>query len=293
MKMVVITLTACPPKVKGDLSKWMLEISPGVYVGNISQRVRENLWIRICENLKTGRACMVYSAHNEQRLAFQTCGSTWEPMDFDGITLIKRPLYIKEKDSNTGALQKGYSKAATYQKVKSIQKSNKNGKSDEYIVLDLETTGLDYQNDRILEVGALLVSKGDIKDRYSRIIKIKDVPETIFDLTGITPEIILKDGLPERQVLEELLTFIGNKTIIGYNVNFDLAFLKIAFKKIGINFHPKDIVDVLKIIKKQMLPVKNYKLVTIADYYSIDFIAHRALSDCEVTYKIYTKLKEF
>ena len=49
--MIVITLSDCPPKVRGDLSKWLIEINTGVYVGQVSARVREELWKRICENL--------------------------------------------------------------------------------------------------------------------------------------------------------------------------------------------------------------------------------------------------
>ncbi len=48
--MIVITLSDCPPKVRGDLSKWLIEINTGVYVGQVSARVREELWKRICEN---------------------------------------------------------------------------------------------------------------------------------------------------------------------------------------------------------------------------------------------------
>ena len=63
--MVVLVLTDCPPKVRGDLSKWLFEINTGVYVGNISARVRELLWNRICENIRQGQATMVYSAAGE------------------------------------------------------------------------------------------------------------------------------------------------------------------------------------------------------------------------------------
>ena len=58
--MIVITLSDCPPKVRGDLSKWLIEINTGVYVGQVSARVREELWKRICENLHAGRATMVF-----------------------------------------------------------------------------------------------------------------------------------------------------------------------------------------------------------------------------------------
>ena len=51
--MIVITLTDCPPKLRGDLSKWLCEINTGVYVGNLSGRVRDELWERVCSNLHT------------------------------------------------------------------------------------------------------------------------------------------------------------------------------------------------------------------------------------------------
>lgn len=69
--MTVVVLTDCPPKLRGDLTKWLLEINTGVYVGNLSARVREELWTRICENLKTGRATMVFRASNEQKMDFR------------------------------------------------------------------------------------------------------------------------------------------------------------------------------------------------------------------------------
>ena len=54
--MLIIVLTDCPAKLRGDLSKWLFEINTGVYVGRVSARVREELWSRICEYLKHGQA---------------------------------------------------------------------------------------------------------------------------------------------------------------------------------------------------------------------------------------------
>jgi CRISPR-associated protein Cas2 len=66
--MIILTLTDCPPSLRGDLSKWLVEISTGVYVGRVSARVRESLWERVKEYAKTGRATLVYPAKNEQRM---------------------------------------------------------------------------------------------------------------------------------------------------------------------------------------------------------------------------------
>lgn len=62
--MVVITLTDCPPKLRGDLTKWLIEVNTGVFVGKINARVREEVWQRVCDNLSNGRATMVFSTNN-------------------------------------------------------------------------------------------------------------------------------------------------------------------------------------------------------------------------------------
>lgn len=95
--MTVVVLTAVPPGLRGHLTRWLLEISPGVFVGNISARVRELMWQRVVEFARDGSALMVYTARNEQRLTFEVHGHDWEPVDFDGIALMRRqtiPDYI-------------------------------------------------------------------------------------------------------------------------------------------------------------------------------------------------------
>ena len=88
--MIVVSMTKCPPKLRGDLSKWLLEINTGVYVGKVSARVREALWQRICENISDGQATMVFSAQNEQHMDFYVHNNkSFMPVDFDGIKLIK------------------------------------------------------------------------------------------------------------------------------------------------------------------------------------------------------------
>ena len=74
--MIVIMLSDCPPKVRGDLSKWLCEINTGVFVGNVSSRVREEVWQRICENIKSGQATMVFSAPGEQKMDFRVHNTT-------------------------------------------------------------------------------------------------------------------------------------------------------------------------------------------------------------------------
>ena len=89
--MIVVTLTDCPPALRGDLTKWLQEVNTGVYVGQVSARVRGEIWERVRENAKSGRATMVFSANNEQRMDFRVHNTNWEPIDFDGVKLMLRP----------------------------------------------------------------------------------------------------------------------------------------------------------------------------------------------------------
>jgi CRISPR-associated protein Cas2 len=89
--MTVIILTACPAGLRGHLTKWLLEISAGVFVGNVTSRVRNLLWARVVELSSDGRALMVHSVPGEQRLSCKVHGHHWKPVDYEGITLILRP----------------------------------------------------------------------------------------------------------------------------------------------------------------------------------------------------------
>lgn len=89
--MIVLILTACPPGLRGQLTRWLLEVSPGVFVGHVSARVRQHIWERTCELAGSGRAILVHSARGEQRLAFLVHNHDWVPTDLDGLTLMLRP----------------------------------------------------------------------------------------------------------------------------------------------------------------------------------------------------------
>lgn len=95
--MTVVILTAVPPGLRGHLTRWLLELSPGVFVGYVSARVRELMWERIVEFVDDGRALMVHTVRGEQRLEFHVHGHDWVPVDYDGIMLMRRqtvPDYV-------------------------------------------------------------------------------------------------------------------------------------------------------------------------------------------------------
>jgi CRISPR-associated protein Cas2 len=118
--MLVINVTECPVSLRGDLTKWLVEINTGVFVGKVSARVRDNLWDRICKTIKNGKATMVYPARNEQHLDFKVHNAEWEPIDFDGIKLLLRPSPSRVK--KLGGLRLGYSDASKQRIAKRMSK---------------------------------------------------------------------------------------------------------------------------------------------------------------------------
>lgn len=89
--MVVLVLSACPAGLRGYLTRWLMEISAGVFVGHVSARVRDLMWLKVCEMTAGGRALMVFSVPGEQRMDFRVHNHHWTPTDFDGLTLMMRP----------------------------------------------------------------------------------------------------------------------------------------------------------------------------------------------------------
>lgn len=108
--MIVMVLSACPTGLRGDLTKWLLEISPGVFVGQGSARVRDLLWDRVTLLARDGRAIMVYSSDGEQRLRFKVHRHNWHPVDHDGLLLMRRPA---DPDEGAGGKQ-GWSMASRF-----------------------------------------------------------------------------------------------------------------------------------------------------------------------------------
>ncbi len=97
MSMLVVVTEAVPPRMRGRLAVWLLEVRAGVYVGNVSRRVREMLWEQIIALAEEGNVVMAWATNNESGFDFQTYGKNRrEPIDFDGLRLVR--FLLKEQD---------------------------------------------------------------------------------------------------------------------------------------------------------------------------------------------------
>jgi len=87
--MLVIVVENVPPRLRGRLAVWLLEIRAGVYVGDVSRRVREMIWGQVVKGCGDGNAVLAWSTNNEAGYDFETCGTNRRiPCDFDGLKLI-------------------------------------------------------------------------------------------------------------------------------------------------------------------------------------------------------------
>lgn len=213
-----------------------------------------------------------------------------------------------------------------------IKKTRCKGKSivglpDEYVLLDVETTGLSPCDDEIIELAFVKIKNNVEVDRFQTLIKplpqdfylddlddeetnefkANNIPiftdengeqyfryyvdEFISNLTGITNEML--SSAPEfEEIAQQAYNFLGKNILVGYNVNFDVNFLYDKFEMTLNKNLQNDFIDVLRIARKILPDLPNHKLVTVAKHFNIGGNNHRALSDCLITNAVYEKLKE-
>ncbi|MEV6400232.1 type I-E CRISPR-associated endoribonuclease Cas2e [Streptomyces sp. NPDC051907] len=110
--MTVIVLANCPAGLRGFLTRWLLEISAGVFIGNPSARIRDALWEEVQQYAGQGRALLAHTTNNEQGFTFRTHDHGWHPVDHEGLTLLRRPTANPSSSTTTGRPKPGWSKAA-------------------------------------------------------------------------------------------------------------------------------------------------------------------------------------
>lgn len=89
MSMLVVVTEAVPPRLRGRLAIWLLEIRAGVYVGDVSKRIREMIWEQVLMLAEEGNVAMAWATNNESGFDFQTYGKNRRvPIDYDGLRLV-------------------------------------------------------------------------------------------------------------------------------------------------------------------------------------------------------------
>lgn len=160
----------------------------------------------------------------------------------------------------------------------------------QFIVFDLETTGLDAAKHEIIEIGAIRVNRDSTNhETFQALVKpSKKIPNKIVELTSITQEMLDADGGAVDEALRDLATFVGDLRLVSFNAEFDMAFLNAATARCGLTSFNNPVSCALKMARRAWPGRKSYRLVDIAKDGNLDSKdTHRALGDCQRTLTVY------
>ena len=153
-----------------------------------------------------------------------------------------------------------------------------------FVVLDLETSGIDPKSADIIEVAMIRYDNGKEVARYDDLIKVDyKLPDIITVITGITDEDLEKNGKPAEEVYKEINKVIKGAYMVGHNINFDYAFLKSA----GIDLDILGLIDTIPIAQILYPNFVSYSLESLSDDLEIKHVnRHRAMGDVEATLEL-------
>ncbi|MDE7157059.1 MAG: topoisomerase DNA-binding C4 zinc finger domain-containing protein [Lachnospiraceae bacterium] len=162
----------------------------------------------------------------------------------------------------------------------------------DYVVFDLETTGISPLSDDIIEISALKVVNGMVVEEFSSLINPgRPIPYQATRVNHITDEMV--QNAPDiAWGIQRFLEFTGNHILVGHNIhNFDLNFIYDAVMHLYGKEFQNDYIDTLVMSKKCLPQLPSHKLVDIAAYFGLNTNgAHRALQDCIMNQQCYEEM---
>ncbi|MBB6452886.1 DNA polymerase-3 subunit alpha (Gram-positive type) [Salirhabdus euzebyi] len=155
---------------------------------------------------------------------------------------------------------------------------------DEYVVFDVETTGLSAVYDTIIELAAVKIKGGDIIDRFESFVNPHHpLSDTTTELTGITDDMV-RDAPEVDEVVEKFYHWMGDAILVAHNASFDMGFLNTALKNINREKASNPVIDTLELARFLYPNLKNHRLNTMCKQLNIELVQHhRAIYDAEAT----------
>jgi DNA polymerase-3 subunit epsilon len=150
-----------------------------------------------------------------------------------------------------------------------------------YVVADLETTGLNSVTDEVLEFAAVRVTpEGMVVAEFSALVRVARIPAEVLKLTGITQELVDREGQPLVTAMATFGKFIAGHPVFFHNAPFDQGFLKSATARSRVKLETQ-VHDVLPLARQAWPSLGTYKLAALAEYVGAPTPTHRALADAK------------
>jgi DNA polymerase III epsilon subunit family exonuclease len=163
----------------------------------------------------------------------------------------------------------------------------------EFIIFDVETTGLSPSfGDRIVEIAALKVKGLKPVERFHSLVNPgRPISLAAFEVNRISDQMVAKAPCI-HDVLPSFLTFIGQTTLVGHNIRFDLGFLYHELEIAGLSLgHAVESLDTIQIARRVLPDLRRYPLWLVADTLGIkENQKHRAMADVELTFEVFCRL---
>ena len=159
----------------------------------------------------------------------------------------------------------------------------------DYVLFDLETTGISCNTDEVIEISALKVRNGRIADEFSELVNPgMPIPYAASRVNNITDRMV-KDAPHFNEVLEQFVDFAGNDVLVGHNIcTFDMKFIYRDCERYFGKTLSNDYIDTLRLAKVIFPDWKHRRLSDLAEYYGISTDgAHRALADCKMNQQVF------
>ena len=163
----------------------------------------------------------------------------------------------------------------------------------DYVLFDLETTGISCETDDVIEISAVKVVGGKIVDEFSTLVTPgRPIPAQASAVNGITDEMV-RNSPRFDAALRDFLEFAGDSVLVGHNVQmFDLKFIRRDAKRYFGKQIGNDFIDTLQIARAYLPDISSHRLTALAGHYGIQVKeAHRALGDCRMNQQVFEKLR--
>ena len=159
----------------------------------------------------------------------------------------------------------------------------------DYVIFDLETTGISPNYDEVIEISALKVKGGEVVDEFNTLVNPgRKIPFGATKVNGITNAMVA-EAPAFSQVLAEFLDFAEGLVLVGHNIaQFDMKFIWRDAEQYFGEIPQNNYVDTLQVARKHLPKMEHHRLVDLAEHYGISSEgAHRALNDCYMNQKVY------